>query len=34
MFLSTMPRSISISLGAAITISHNLLDLDALKVEQ
>ena len=34
-FLQTMPRSISISLGNDIIISHNLLDVgEALKVEQ
>ena len=35
LFLQTMPRSISISLGNDINISHNLLDVsEALKVEQ
>ena len=34
-FLKTMPRSISISLGEIINVSHNLLDVnEALKVEQ
>ena len=34
-FLQTVPRSISISLGNLINVSHNLLDVsEALKIEQ